>query len=809
MPRSMVPRPADRFPLARPAAPASRRRSLAATLAVGAWLLTLGGAPIVRGDVGPEAAAECDQPCRNRVTGSACTNLVQDPGFESGVAGFEAQDASSAVFRSTEAPLDGAASLRLAINGYGNNIWWIHPFEGGRARHLQVSAHLRSDTASTSDLQFCAMAYYADSTTAESCTAVRASLGDKGTIAADLELDETRLLSSVRIRMYQEGSAPVRFTLDTVNACLDVVQAPPGGGGGGDDGGGDGGGGGGGGSTGCQASPPGSGAYPGFTYHLPTARPFVALTDYTQVSTSSPAYARFRAAADAALLGNPPYAYSATHSVIMFRITGQLAYIDDAIARVDRFVTQAEAAIAGGGVPALAGDSYLEVGWFIEQLALTYDHGYDRLTGSQRQRWAALAAQALHNVWNPASASWGGVAHAWSGWSICDPGNNYHYSFLRATMLWALAAQDATWITFLQTQKFGPLLDYFAQLPGGGSREGTGYGTAQKNLFENYLYWKASTSEDLAALTAHTRDTIDYWVHATVPTLDRFAPIGDQSRSSMPELYDYHENLVHAAVVLAPATAQARRGTWWLQHNSVDGVENSFNLAGDLLPYPAVAEAPTARVYHATGVGAFFARSAWTTDATWLSLVAGKYDQSHAHHDQGSFTLFKRDWLAVTPNVWPRSGIHQEDDVHNVLRFVRSDGTTVAQNPSDAVQSTLVVSSNGATVTATADLANAYSSNRQSVLAWTRTLDFAGDVLRVRDTCAVGAGVRAVFQVQVPAAPSLAPDGSIVAGALRIVPLQSVTATWTPMPSPEFSRGYRIDLVAAAGCVFDIELRAQ
>ena len=115
-------------------------------------------------------------------------------------------------------------------------------------------------------------------------------------------------------------------------------------------------------------------------------------------------------------------------------------------------------------------------------------------------------------------------------------------------MMWALATQSRPWLDFLQAQKFGPLVDYYAQLPGGGSTEGTGYGVAQGNLFFLYLYWLDSTNEDLAALTDHTRETIEYWVHATVPTLDRFAPIGDQSRSSIPSLFDYHENLVQYAV---------------------------------------------------------------------------------------------------------------------------------------------------------------------------------------------------------------------------------------------------------------------
>ncbi|MEY4093217.1 MAG: hypothetical protein RLZZ53_416, partial [Acidobacteriota bacterium] len=308
----------------------------------------------------------------------------------------------------------------------------------------------------------------------------------------------------------------------------------------------------------------------------------------------------------------------------MYALSSNNAYLQDAIARVDQFVSAAEAEIAAGRAPAVAGDSYLEVGWYLEALSFAYDFGYELLTPEQRERWARFGDQAIANVWQPAQASWGGTAHPWTGWSICDPGNNYHYSFLRATMLWAWARQDLTLLNFLQTQKFPPLVDYFAVLPGGGSREGTGYGTAQKNLFENYLYWKSSTGEDLSAITPHTRQTIDYWIHATVPTRDRFAPIGDQSRSSIPELYDYHENLVHSAVALSPGTPEAARGTWWLQNNSVNGVQHSFNLFGDLLPYPDAPVAPTALSYYASGAGVLFGRSSWATDASWFSFVAGK-----------------------------------------------------------------------------------------------------------------------------------------------------------------------------------------
>jgi hypothetical protein len=727
-----------------------------------------------------------------------CANLLQDPGFESGVSGFVAQDASSLVTEGSDPPIEGAHSLLIAINGYGNNIWWPYAFAGGFASHFKVSARLRSDLASSSALQFCAMAYYGDGSTALSCTMVSGAAGDKGVVSAALDLDSTKALETVNIRLYQEGSEGVQFAIDTVVACLNVVTSPPPGPPPGPPG-----------PPPGPLPPPGPNPYPGYIYQLPTVRPFISLDDYAQASPGSTAYTRFKAAADAAVGGNPPYNFSAAHSVIMYRVTGQTEYIDDAIDRVEEQVGEAEAAMAMGGVPALAGDSYLEVGWFIEQLALTYDHGYARLTEPQRLRWASYAEQAIYNVWDPGQATWGGGLHPWTGWSINDPGNNYHYSFLRATMLWALASQNITWFDFLQSQKFGPLIGYFAQLPGGGSREGTGYGTAQKNLFENYIYWRASTGEDLAGLTVHTRDTIDYWVHATVPTLDRFAPIGDQSRSSIPDLYDYHENLVHAAVVSSAGTDQARRGTWWLQQNSVNGVAHSFNLAGDLLPYPDAPAVPTALVYHAAAAGHFFARSAWDTAASWLAFVAGPYDQSHAHQDQGSFTFFKHDWLAVTSNIWSHSGINQDVDAHNVIRFVRN-GSTVPQNPSTSVQSSMSYTSSGGMVNVVADLTNAYSSNPDSIGSWTRNLEFFGDVLRVHDSCTVAPDVQAIFQLHVPVLPVVQPDGSIQAGALRVVPLQPVNIGVVAMPANvDYSKGYRLELTNPAGCTFDVELQGQ
>jgi len=100
------------------------------------------------------------------------TNLVQDPQFDAGESGFAGQDQSSSVVRTTVSPLEGGSSLHVGINGYGNNVWWSYDFTGGRASAFRVSAHLRSDAASSSALQFCAMVYYASDNADLNCATV-------------------------------------------------------------------------------------------------------------------------------------------------------------------------------------------------------------------------------------------------------------------------------------------------------------------------------------------------------------------------------------------------------------------------------------------------------------------------------------------------------------------------------------------------------------------------------------------------------------------------------------------------------------
>lgn len=533
---------------------------------------------------------------------------------------------------------------------------------------------------------------------------------------------------------------------------------------------------------------------------LPSVRRYVNL--------NSAAYTRFKGWVDSAVNGSPGYAFAASEAAMMYQLSPETKYCTLAVNMVERQVADAEAAIAAGSNPEVAGDSYLEVGPMISDLSMTLVTCSAFITGAQRTRWSAYAEQSVWNIWNYGSARWGSRSAPWTGWSVDNPGNNYHYSFLEATMYWALATSNPTWMAELRNRRLPALQAYFARLPGGGSSEGTGYGTAQMRLFSLYHLWRDATGSDLANTSTHATDSIYYWINATVPTMDRFAPIGDQSRNSIPELYDYHRRLVLEARQTANGDAAQRAATWWLSNimmKNSSGVvlpgtqmNSGFNFRYDLLPAGTVATPPSNLVYHATGVGHLFARTGWDTNAMWVAIVAGPYNESHAHQDQGSFTLFSRDWLAVTANIWSHSGINQGTDVHNLVRFVRN-GAVARQCESTTKISTMTVTpgASGGDFTANANLTPAFCDNT-AVTSWGRQFTFAARKLTVRDTFAITAGTTATFQVNTPVLPTLVNSREATAGRLRVRVLEPANATI----NSNFSTGkyvedgarYRIDV---------------
>jgi hypothetical protein len=530
--------------------------------------------------------------------------------------------------------------------------------------------------------------------------------------------------------------------------------------------------------------------------------------DTSQVDQKSSAFKRFKGFVDDATSGNPGYAFSATDAALLFQLKPEARYCDLAVRLVQAQVDDAEARIKAGERPAVAGDSYLEAGPMIGDLALTWENCRASISDAQRSQWSAYAEQTVWNIWNPRSARWGDKAFEWTGWSIDNPGNNYYYSFVEATMYWGLASHSETWLKRLREDKLPALTAYFGKLDGGGSLEGTGYGAAHMRLFALYRTWRDSTGEDLANANRHVDDSIRFWIHATVPTMDRFAPIGDQSRVSVPEIYDYHRRLVLEARSLSRNEDLRSMASWWLNEISIREMTHGFNFRHGLLPAGDGGTPPAALVYHASGTGHLFARTGWDRKAAWIAFNAGPYMESHAHQDQGGFTYFSGDWLAVSENIWTHSGIQQGTDVHNVVRFVRNGSALRQRQPSTSRMEITRMDPASGEVHARADLSPAYAGGA-GVNSWQREIDFVGGKLTVNDRFSKTADTEAIFQINVPVQPVI--NGREArAGRLRVKVIQPEDAVlsaldWSSLDKAEFRSGWRID-AKGSGDEFLVEL---
>lgn len=535
---------------------------------------------------------------------------------------------------------------------------------------------------------------------------------------------------------------------------------------------------------------------PSVTPSLPP--PGELLLDLSYVDTGSAKYTSFLSFVNAALANpsNPPYGFGAKDAAYAYLISGNEDYAALAVSNADAQVSAAEAAIAANTFAPVAGDSYLEAGAMISDVAMAY--AWCNPSPEQRTRWEAYANQTLFNIWNHTIASWGGNSFPWSGWSVNDPGNNYYYSFCYATATWALATNNTTYLELLRNNKFPALVNYMSNLPGGGSREGTGYGTAFMNLFQIYQIWKDSGQADLANMNNHARDTIDFWIHATVPTLDRYTPIGDLARSSYPDLFDYHRDLMLKARNLTADTTRRNDSSWWLNNISVQTMSQGFERKFDLLPPGTnTTTPPTALSYYASGTGNIFSRTSWAEDATFVHYITGIYDQSHAHQEQGAFMIFKDDFLTVSNNIFSTSGIRDETTCHNVLRFMNG-ATVIPQNNGTATMTHTLGS--GGNFEATSNLKGVYSSSLVS--SWIRHVEFTDGVFTVTDDYSTTGGASAIFQVNTPVQPSVA-GNVITAGNLRVTVLTPASPTIALVEMSTtgggFNSGWRIDISGAVG----------
>ena len=540
------------------------------------------------------------------------------------------------------------------------------------------------------------------------------------------------------------------------------------------------------------------------------------------LTSQAPSALRFRSLVDAEVAGARAYGFEPWYAALMGRVTGTASYCTFAVARTEAFVASEEALLNANQRATVAGDSYLEVGPVIGNLALVYDWCRGAMSTAQRTRWMSYANQAVWNVWNPAQARWGNTVYPWSGWSIDNPVNNYYYSFLEATMLLGLAthgenAQAAGWIERSRTTKLENQLfpTFTRDLAGGGSREGTGYGTAMKNLWRLYDWWERSTGERIASRTPHTLASMAHLMHSITPTLDRLAPTGDHARDSTAALFDYHRDYLQLLMRLYPGERLAGTAKTLLAQSSVPAMTSSFMVYSDFINDTAdIAAQPLADLataYHGSGTGQFMMRSAWTRDAAYANFICGPYSESHAHRDQGSFVIFRGDWLAYDSNIASASGIAQDETLHNLVR-IEQNGNPVTQVEGAPPCQMLALVDNVHYAYGLARVTPIYNGKAAVGKVEREFLFIKPATFVVFDRAqSVGAGTRRVWTLNLPAAPVVNGDSlSLVRGANRLditrlspAGLTTQVTSW-PTLNADIRSGVRVDVadVAAGTSLF-------
>jgi hypothetical protein len=550
---------------------------------------------------------------------------------------------------------------------------------------------------------------------------------------------------------------------------------------------------------------------------FPTAHPRIYLTPNrarlaAALSAGTPAATRFKSMVDQWMGGADLWGFSAWNAALVGQLTGNASYCTKAVATIETQVSTAEGKIAAGQAPEVAADSYLDVGDLIGDLALVYDWCFSQVTPAQRTRWLAYADQAVWNVWHASTAKWGSATIPWTSWSTDNPMNNYYYSFLRATMLLGLAAkgedsQADAWITeFHDTKLMNQLMPRFnADLVGGGSREGTGYGVAMRRLFELYDLWQSTTGENIGSTTPHTRQSMLSAVHQLVPTGDRFAPTGDQSRDSTASFFDYQRHYLQELIQAFPGDKLSARAKTQLQASSLPTMSSGFMVVYDFLYDDAAVTAVPVDLnttYYASGIGELYARSGWDKHATWVNLIAGPYTEDHAHQDQGSVMIYKDGWLAYDSVIDSFSGLPQDTTAHSLVR-ITSGGAPVRQVVGTKPQLSSLHQGTGYTYAA-ADLTAAYNGNSAVQKVQREVVYLQPDVVVVFDRVQSAAGTTQTWQLASPVAASISGNLALIASSGHTLKVQKIAGgsmSVTPFTSvsSDYSGGFRLDETMSGG----------
>lgn len=318
--------------------------------------------------------------------------------------------------------------------------------------------------------------------------------------------------------------------------------------------------------------------------------------------------------------------------------------------------------------------SYLYFGDIMKPVAVALNWCGAALSAEEKKELADYLARWTQELWHENKGS---------GWGLADPGNNYHMAFLEGTAFAGYALRQAgdprgdAFVKLLleKLEKRGGVLDYLDKRGVGGDwHEGANYGQRSKQrLFQALSVIASMDGKNYFPSRRFFADTIRYALHQTMPGMRLQYPSGDLARDVRSPVSPYDRDYVQMATFWLSDAETRALGQWYLAHVTPSYESDSFNWRGayhkDLLfalDIPQREPKSQPLFFVSEGTGFVVSRSGWSHDATAVAVSAPKVvDQSHAHHDAGSFTIFKRGWLAVDAVTLSRSGLLWSPAAHN------------------------------------------------------------------------------------------------------------------------------------------------
>src|SRR3569833_541422 len=335
----------------------------------------------------------------------------------------------------------------------------------------------------------------------------------------------------------------------------------------------------------------------------------------------------------------------------------------------------------------LTGDDEYSYRDVIPNMAAGLDWCYAAMSTAQRHQVATWLMDRADFVWPDTIASRVGA------WAVADPADNYYVGFLTTWLAGIAAYGDDTktgsvsgsnrplYHVILALQKYNNDVLPWASTWGNGGlyAESTNYDIMSvfrlAIILDGHM---TATGQDL--INASTpgsnflHDSLVYDLYSTVPTMDQYYPLGDQSRQSMPALVDY--NRLRAVVAMADTsdTTTSAYAKYWLDNIAPNIASWSFPVAWEFLFYnPAQTsknyEQQLGTAHFVPGPGILFRRSDWTTSATYFGIWAGPDSEGHQSGDVNGFMIYKDGWLASNANIYSQSGILQDTYDFNAITF--------------------------------------------------------------------------------------------------------------------------------------------